>query len=261
MNKYKKGAFVHIIDPRPLDWEHQFQLIDSLPLREHVEMWVEYIPTREEKGILRDMVKGREAIIHGPFIHMSLVSHLDNLAEISLRRCNEAIELATFLGAKLVTLHAGTYPIFDSRESAFERLGRRFFEIAKLKSPIICLENMPVRGGTVKECLGRLDDLRAFKSIIPDIHFTLDIGHCLQNRDDFEMFLREESSCIENIHLHDGNAGGRSHLPIGTGSLNLQELLDLFTSVPFTKYVGLETISFEDTKSSWKLWLEAEQRK
>lgn len=260
VSQYKKGTFVNITNSNPTEWEANFRRIGNLSPRQHIEIWLEYIPTGRKRTILREMLGDMEVIIHGPFIHMSLVTHLNALGEISLKRCNETVEFATLIGAKVVTFHAGTYPIFEKQEVAFERLARRFSGFVALKAPVVTLENMPVKRGTTRECLGKLDDLRLLQSIIPDIHFTLDIGHSLQNGDDFESFLREQSSCISNIHLHDGMAGGRSHLRLGAGTLDLPKLIGLLRDVGFSKYVTLETISLEDTELSWAAWLNAERR-
>ena len=259
MVNYKKGAFLNVCKGNPALWEEDFRRIEALPLRQHIEIWLEHMPTTKERRILKDMLSQTEVIVHSPFVHLSLVSHLDALGDVSLTRCREAIDLANFLEAKLVTIHAGTYPVFDTQEIAFERLVRRFSTLASLKAPIVSIENMPVRDGTTRECLGRLDDLRHLRVIMPEVRFTLDIGHSLQNGDDFESFLREERANIENIHLHDGKSGERSHLKIGAGILDLKRLLLVLKEIGFNKYVSLETISVDDTKESWQTWLDAEQ--
>ncbi len=259
MVNYKRGAFVHVLTSDPAKWEADFRNIAALPCQQHVEVWLEYIPLAKERLVLAEMLRGTEVIIHGPFIHSSLVSNLQDFAEISLRRSSEAVEFATMIGAKVITFHAGTTPVFETREIAFERLAKRFSQFVTVKSPVVTLENMPVKNGTTRECLGKLDDLRALHSIMPEVQFTLDIGHSLQNGDDFESFLREYAPRIRDIHLHDGRLGGRSHMRLGAGMLNLQKLLEVLRDLRFSRYVTLETISFADTKASWQTWLEAER--
>jgi sugar phosphate isomerase/epimerase len=259
MIKYKKGVFVNIFNFNPVKWEADFRQTENFTSLEHIEIWLEYIPRREERKILHEIVKNKRIVIHGPFIHTSLVSHLNSIREVSFRRCCETIEFANMLGAEVVTFHAGNYPVFETQQTAFERLINSFAEFVVLKAPIVTLENLPVKGGTTKECLGRLDDLRYLKSIMPDIRFTLDIGHCLQNGDDFESLLREPSFCIENIHLHDGKPGERSHLPIGAGILNLPRLIGVLKDTNYNGFISLETISLEDTVVSWSSWLDVEQ--
>lgn len=259
VNKYRRGAFVNLLTRNPKEWEVELNRVGNLPFLQHIEVWMEYIPTGKERSILRDMLKGKQVILHGPFIHMSLVTHLHELGEMSLRRCHEAVEVASLIGAKVVTLHAGTFPVFETREIAFERLARRFSSFVDLNLPVVALENMPVRTGTSMECLGKLEDLTLFRSILPGVRFTLDVGHCLQNTDDFESFLRENAPRIADIHLHDATPGGRGHLRLGKGALDLPRLLLVLKEIGFTEYVSLETISPKDTVSSWKTWLDAER--
>ncbi|MGI0015025.1 MAG: hypothetical protein ACREBU_16525, partial [Nitrososphaera sp.] len=109
MSKYKKGAFLNVLNFNPTEWEAQLRQIKNLPSRQHIEVWLEYIPTKDELQILRGMLEETEVIVHGPFIHMSLVTHLNELADVSWRRCYDAVDVATLIGAKVITFHAGTY--------------------------------------------------------------------------------------------------------------------------------------------------------
>jgi sugar phosphate isomerase/epimerase len=118
---------------------------------------------------------------------------------------------------------------------------------------------MPVKGhGTVHEPIGSVSDFEDLVHLLPQLRFTLDVGHCLQNGDDFDLFIRKYSSRIQNIHLHDGIARGNAHLRLGDGSLNLSQLLETLHNIHFDRYVSLETISPEDTLSSWRILRESE---
>jgi sugar phosphate isomerase/epimerase len=259
MISYKKGAFLNICTDSLHDWEVAFRQVESLVGKDHLELWVEHLPSGSARTSLRNMLQGLDLVVHGPFIHLSLVSHVKSINEQSVRRFHEAVDLASQLGAKVVTFHAGTFPVFWAQDRALEELAERFSPFAKIAAPIITLENMPVRRGTAIECLGKLEDLERFEALVPEARFTLDIGHCLQNGDDFESFLKRKSHKIEDIHLHDGVCGGRAHMPLGAGKLDLCRLLKTFSDVKFDGYVGLETISWADTTRSWASWSEVEQ--
>jgi sugar phosphate isomerase/epimerase len=259
--QYRRGAFIHVVQPAPAEWERDVLRVRALPLLQHLEIWIEHIPGGRNRSILRDLTKGVELIVHGPFIHGSVVTHVDAIADLTLRRWTQTVDLAVEFGVKVVTFHTGTFPAFDSRQTAFERLIKRFDGFAGMESPVVTLENMPIKRGAEIECLGALSDLEALKAMLPHVRFTLDIGHCLQNGDRFEEFITKQISSIENIHLHDGEPGGRSHLRLGTGVLDLYGLLSRLRRVGYRKYVSLETISFEDTYASWQTWLNAEMAK
>lgn len=104
----------------------------------------------------------------------------------------------------------------------------------------------------MREPIGKLADFEAMIRLLPSLRFTLDIGHCLQNEDDFNPFIKNHASRIENIHLHDGIPRGKAHLGLGNGCLDLGRFLDVLATVGFNKYVGIETITPEDTQASWE---------
>lgn len=259
---FSQGAFVNILTSDSERWKMALANLDELPSLGHVELWVEHIPSRNELREIRSIFQGIHLIIHGPFLHTSLVSHIPEIVAITERRFDETIEFASRVGARVVTFHAGTYPLFMSREHALEKLASRFERFTSLKDPVATLENMPVKSyGTTKEPIGNLSDCDEVLKLLPNLHFTLDVGHSLQNEDEFAPFLERHSSRIENIHLHDGIPRGRGHLRLGTGSLDLDRFLDALLAVSFDKYVSMETISIADTRSSWDSLCESELRK
>jgi sugar phosphate isomerase/epimerase len=256
---YRKGAFLNIVTSDRQDWTDAYRRIERFDGRGHVELWMEHIPSTEDIRALRHLLRDTEVIVHGPFIHLSLCTGLSEIAEVSLRRCERAIDASARIDAKVVTFHAGTYEVFEDHRTALERLAHRADRLIRVQTPVVTLENMPVRhSGTMRECLGRVDDLRQFLLLVPETKFTLDIGHCLQNGDDYLGFLREHSDRIKNIHLHDGKRGGRGHLRLGGGELELAKLVETLHDLNFREFVGLETIRDEDTDASWKIWLKAE---
>ena len=135
MAQYKMGAFLNICTDNPSTWREDLKAIEKLRGVDHLELWVETILTRDSAAILRSMLSGYKLIMHGPFIHLSLVSHVSSVNEWSLRRFNEAVELATQLEAGIVTFHAGTYPVFGESERALQALAERFCAFRKVREP------------------------------------------------------------------------------------------------------------------------------
>ena len=249
---FKQGAFVNLLTRDSHEWRRQFNEIEKLPSLDHIEVWTEFIPKREHIRELRDLLRGIEVIIHGPFIHTSLVSHLPDVVHLTEHRFQETIEFASAISASVVTFHAGSYPVFFTKNEALELLAQRFERFTEMHLPTATLENMPMRShGTMREPIGKLADCEAMLKLLPKLRFTLDIGHCLQNDDDYVSFIKRHAERIENIHLHDGIPNGRAHMGLGQGTLNLEDFLNVLVSVNFSKHVGIETISTEDTRSSW----------
>lgn len=256
---FKQGAFVNILTGQSTQWVQQFRAIEKFPSLDHIELWVEHIPRGHELKIIRDVFRGVHLIVHGPFIHTSLVSDLPDVVRITERRFDETIEFASAISAKIVTFHAGSYPLFLSKDEVLETLASRFERFSELQNPVATLENMPIKSdGTVREPIGSLSDCEMIIKLLPKLKLTLDIGHCLQNGDDFVSFIRLHHAKIENIHLHDGLAQGKAHLGLGKGSLDLDSFLKVLMAVSFSKHVGIETIRPEDTRSSWELLCRAE---
>jgi sugar phosphate isomerase/epimerase len=259
---FKQGAFVNILTTNVQHWRDAFGKIEHFPSLDHVELWLEHIPKDNELREFREIFRGTHLIIHGPFIHTSLVSHLPEVVALTERRFEETIEFADKVDAPLVTFHSGSYPLFEPKGDVLDKLATRFERFSALKRPVAALENMPLKShGTVREPIGHLTDYDDLVNLLPKVRFTLDIGHCLQNEDDFVPFIKKHSSRIENIHLHDGIPRGRGHLRLGDGILNLSPLLDVLVSVNYQRHLSLETISLDDTTSSWRTLLQSEAAK
>ena len=259
---FKQGAFVNVLTANVQHWRDAFSKVEQFSSLDHVELWLEHIPKGNQLKEFRNIFRGTRLIIHGPFIHASLVSHLPEVVALTERRFEETIEFADKVDAPLVTFHAGSYPLFESKGDVLDKLATRFERFSALKGPVAALENMPLKShGTVREPIGHLTDCDDLIKILPKVRFTLDIGHCLQNEDDFIPFIKKHGSRIENIHLHDGMPRGRGHLRLGAGILHLSPLLDVLVSIDYQRHVSLETISLDDTLSSWRTLLEAETTK
>jgi len=236
--------------------------VSRLPTLDHVELWIESIPKGARLREFKDVFRGVQLIFHGPFIHTSLVSHIPAVVSATEERFDATLDFASKMRARVVTFHAGTYPLFEPREKVLHTLANRFLRFADIKDPIATLENMPVKSsGTSKEPIGHLSDCDQMVGLLPNLRFTLDVGHSLQNGDDFVAFLQKHGSRIEDIHLHDGIKGGKGHLRLGSGDLDLNCFLDALTAISFDKYLTMETISLEDTQSSWELLCRTETLK
>jgi L-ribulose-5-phosphate 3-epimerase len=256
---FKQGAFVNLLTDDSQQWTKQLKQIEKLPSLDHIELWIEHIPKNRELNEIKAAFSGIDLIIHGPFIHASLVSHLPDVVKLTKQRFDETVEFASAIEARVITFHAGSYPLFLEKNDVMERLAEGFERFTKIGDPVTTLENMPVKSyGTMREPIGILADCESILQLLPNLRFTLDIGHCIQNQDDFVPFIQRHVSRIENIHLHDGLPRGKAHMGIGNGSLDLERFLDVLVAVNYSKHVGIETISFEDTSSSWDSLCRAE---
>ena len=250
------GAFLNVTSSDPQKWREDLQALEELPIG-HLELWLEYEPSMRELAAIASMLDRWPRIMHAPFIGMSLATHWDGLATLSLDRCHRAIEAAGILGCQVVTLHAGPYAKFMPREEALSRLAERLSRFARLTSPTVAVENMPARAGVASEALTASSDLDELAALLPTVSVTLDVGHCLQNEEDPAAAFTARAERIRNIHLHDGERGGRSHQALGTGDLDLASFLRALEERDYDGFLTIETLSTEDLRRSLDVLIEA----
>lgn len=258
MANYSRGLFLHVLSLDPDSWRSSLESLDRVGAYEHVEVWLERFPGRSLTQELARLLEGRRIVVHGPFIHLSIATHLEALAELSLRRFEESLDVAAQIGAEVVTFHAGTFPFFEPHDRVIESVARRFESLAVGAKQTVTLENMPGRSGTTRDCLSSLAALEELGRRLPSLQYTFDVGHALQNGEAFEEFVIRNIGRIRNIHLHDGKRRGASHLRLGDGELDLAAFLTLLKTSGYAGFVGLETLSLEDTVASWELWTSLE---
>jgi sugar phosphate isomerase/epimerase len=243
------GAFLNVTDGDIDRLRAELGTLRELNL-DHVEVWLEHQPTVRELDELARLLRGWVAIMHGPFIGMSLATDWDDLAGISLERCHRAIEAAGVLGCAVVTLHAGAYAAFTPSELALTLLSARVARFARIGRPTVTIENMPSRGGATREAVATSADLDRLTTMLPELALTLDVGHSLQNGENPATVARRHAGRIANVHLHDGVAGGRAHTALGTGELAIAELVTALHDDRYAGFISVETLSLEDLTRS-----------
>jgi sugar phosphate isomerase/epimerase len=247
------GAFLNLLHCDPTDWERQLNDLDRLEDLDHLELWLEFLPSRPQLLALADFLEGRRTIMHGPFIGMSLATNWDELARVSLDRVLRAVEIASYLGSEVVTIHGGIVHRDEDQEAVIDRLVGYLERLSHYCDPVIALENMAGRGGATREAIARTAHLTDVMARLPALQVTLDTGHALQNNDDPVEFVAAHAGRIANIHLHDAHPGGKGHLRLGTAALDTTRLLNTLDATGYDRFLTLETVSAEDTSASWKV--------
>ena len=247
------GAFLNLTSFDPDAWRIQLGEIDRLSKRGHIEVWLEWLPRdRYELNAVRSVLSDERVIVHAPFIGLSIASPWKELRSISINRILECCKVAEALDAELVTIHSGLVPIYENSRYALDMVASSYEQIRDAAGDVnVALENMFTGYGVCVNAVAGTDDLLYLSNIVPDIKLTFDIGHAIQNNDEYASFLINNTSMISNIHLHDATVGGRAHLRLGDGSLNLEGFLDACIISNYSQFIGLETLTDDDTRSSW----------
>jgi sugar phosphate isomerase/epimerase len=161
--------------------------------------------------------------------------------------------MANDLSAQVVTIHPGPSLSTLDRDLLLTRLADAYVALqAEAGSLTVAVENMPYSRGVTQEAVSSTTDFQRLLEMIPHMAFTLDIGHAQQSRDsDYLSFLRTTSASIANIHLHDALVGGRAHLPLGDGEVDVDAVGKTLLDIGFRGYLALETLGSDDTERSW----------
>jgi len=256
--KYSKGVFLNIVSKDKNDWKRQIDFINYLPNVNHVEVWIEENLKLSEIKFLKSLLKNYEILIHGPFVHLSLISPHQEIREITIKRYLQTLKVAEILKAKLVTFHAGTKIKFASKKIVVKQLVQNLRKLKKhYKGKVVyTIENLPPQSGGVRDHYpGSLKELSQLKRLLPWLNFTLDVGHAFQsgeNLDKISKFIKKYKDSILDIHLHDATLKGDAHLALGKGDLDFNKFFQILNKIGYTGHISLETISNEDTKKSWE---------
>jgi hydroxypyruvate isomerase len=90
------------------------------------------------------------------------------------------------------------------------------------------------------------EHLDALTAHVPQLGYTIDVGHCLQNGEDPAQVLAPRIERVRNIHMHDGRAGGGAHYALGEGELDVDGLLAVLDQAGYAGFITLETLCFPD---------------
>lgn len=190
--------------------------------------------------------------------NLNIADFNDHVADAYCQTVRETVELAKKTGAAVLNMHMAkgavyTLPhkkvyFFDEyRQQYLDRI-RAFRDMCHRwigdSGIVLCVENSS----------GYLDFHREAIDVLlesPVFGLTLDTGHnhCTDGVD--ESFIRERSSRLRHMHLHDA-LGKQDHLPLGAGELNAAAFLHLAGTCGCT--VVLETKTEDGLRQSVR-WL------
>jgi sugar phosphate isomerase/epimerase len=249
---WSQGFFLNVVGPDPRPWTDTLSRAADLLDTGHIEVWMEWVPSSPSQvEQLRRILDGFRLVVHAPFVGISLVGPNEEMRRASEQCLARAHSVASDLGAELITIHSGTALFNTGRTDAHDRLAESVLRLRDRRPgpPEITLENMADRRGVTYEPVVGLQDFAAMKARIPDLGFTLDVGHALQSALDPRPFIDQYRPSVRNVHLHDGVANGPAHLSLGTGRLDLRGLLAALNG--YEGFVGLEVLHWDGLVESW----------
>lgn len=258
---FKKGLFLHITSHDKNKWAEDVKNFSNFQFLDFIEVWIEEIDLSiDEISWIKKKLSPYEIILHAPFINLTLVSLHKSINRATIDILKKTLDIGKQLGAKIITIHGGAFPLFLNQHTAREIFITNFQQLINYaKNKIeIAIENISMKKITQISYPVLLDELSEIQSLIPNINFTLDVGHCIQNNDEFEDFLIKNKKYIKNIHLHNAIKKGNAHFGFNkTGDLKLQHFLTLLKDINYSNFLSLEVLGEQDIKESWELLLKS----
>jgi sugar phosphate isomerase/epimerase len=168
----------------------------------------------------------------------------------SIKEIKATVETGARLGAKVITVHPGSFSPLASPKITYELNKKALEEIADFGEEIgikIALENMG-KGATSmahkpEEVIQMIEGTQ--------LGFCFDVGHTNFTGGWKQWVSNQElMGKLANLHLHDNDGKGDQHLAIGEGALNFKALLPFLKS--YSRTWVIEVKSFESGIKSKK---------
>ncbi|MFQ6080499.1 MAG: sugar phosphate isomerase/epimerase family protein [Candidatus Bathyarchaeia archaeon] len=188
--------------------------------------------------------RGLELTIHAPFADINIASPNSSLRRVILRRLEKSILYARQLDCRLWVFHPGLktgvssfYPGLDWRLN----LGsvRTLLEVARRHDVEIAIENVPEPYPFLMKSVG--DFSRFYDELGEDIGLVLDIGHANLNHQ-IQGFITKLSNKTVHVHVSDNDGTHDSHLGIGHGTIDWEDVTKLIKKIKYRGVVVLESV-------------------
>ncbi len=222
--------------------------MNAVELRmDRLELLSAFSHTRRAFGIRR-ILDGYnfKYFVHAPSINVNLASLNATLAKASEKTVKKAVEFAAEINAELVVSHVGClsrdYPqrfVEKSRKDATVAL-KRINQLSNDLGIIFTIENDHKSGDYVLAGYPKQVSL-----LVENVgcKLTFDVGHAntLGKPDEFVEILKRH---IVNIHLHDNSGIEDSHLPLGNGTIDFEDVFKKIGNDIFNLPLTVECHSF-----------------
>ncbi|MEK3726114.1 sugar phosphate isomerase/epimerase family protein [Paenibacillus sp. FSL H8-0034] len=179
--------------------------------------------------------------VHSPIWELNLASaRYEVVRNYSFEIYKQSLAWSAKIGAEQVVVHPSLYstPLFLRSQSQYyakENLKRLGEEAQKLGIDM-AVENVGFR----KTALFDQEEFVRLFEEIPTISALVDVGHAHINGWDTPALIRELGSRLSAVHLHDNDAVGDLHLPIGEGTMEWTGVWEALRSAKHPFHATLE---------------------
>ena len=185
-----------------------------------------------------------EYTIHAPFMDVNIAALGSKSRASSMEQIRDSIDLANEIDAKVVVVHPGLIPFLarEMPEEIYKVANNSIKELGKYSKDLgvnTTIENMPAFESMIYQDMTRLNETL----VELEMGMTFDIGHAHHSGiSPDEMYF----DSIKHIHAHDNMGDDDSHLPLGEGNIQLNDIINTFEK---KNYDGIYMIEVNDKDS------------
>lgn len=230
---------------RTIEEINSYEVLLKDGIYQGVEIFYPYLKTKEQQEIYLSGIKSYlkynpEMVCHLPYGKANNLASYENL-EVIMERYYNAIDFASRVGCKKLTLHPGEY---DGTISKSDALNLMISNIKKLclyaakYDMTVMLENLI---GEI-EFMKTPEDYLEYKQMInePNLKMIFDVAHYhtahIKENKDIVRFITIIGDDLYHLHISDNDGTRDAHGPIGSGTIDFKTY---FKALKLMNYEGL----------------------
>ena len=230
---------------RTLDEINSYEVLLKEGIYHGVEIFYPYLKTENEREIYLNGIKSYlkynpEMVCHLPYGKANNLASYENL-DIIMDRFYKAIDFASLVGCKKLTLHPGEYDGSISKEEAIQLMVSNIKKLCVYASKYnmtIMLENLI---GEI-EFMKTPEEYFSYKALIaePNLKMIFDVAHYhtahISEQKDIVRFITLIGDDLYHLHISDNDGTKDAHGPIGSGTIDFKTY---FKALNLMNYKGL----------------------
>ncbi|MBQ8475496.1 sugar phosphate isomerase/epimerase [bacterium] len=205
---------------------------------------------KEYKSVLDDF-EG-DITLHGFFSNLNIAAKDPLIKEVSIKRYNQTLELASLFDVKKVVFHTCLNNLLKQKQ--YQEM---FFlsNIEFFKEFVKNFENLGITIGMENVHEANPDYIRNLIAAVnsPNFRATLDIGHCNLHSDiSPSNWIKEYGIMLTHMHFHNNFKDEDSHSSLLNGTLDIKEILKTLRDMQLYPTITFEIFDYEELVESVK---------
>ena len=182
------------------------------------------------------------AVVGHTAYYLPLASGIEEIRRAAVAELRRCVDVFAAVGARYMNLHPDRHAPMHDRQFFIDRnleTLRELMPYAESNGVGLMLENLPGDFNTAAQLGELLDPL-------PALGLHLDIGHAnlMAAESTMDELLSAYGTRLRHVHLHDNKGGGADlHLPLGTGTVDVNRSVRLLQSSGYDGTITLEVFT------------------